>query len=132
MGVDVDVCVGVRAGVGVAVGVAVAGGVGIGVGIAVEVGRGVETRIGERDGIGVGKICSAVGSSTVGVPAGFGDSGFAVGIGVGVDVDAPSSTEPGSDQAPTFSPLVNVVCNRVVPCSLMTGPSNFPRTILPV
>jgi hypothetical protein len=53
-------------------------------------------------------------------------AGVPVGVGLGLAVD------PGSDQPSAFSPLTKLVCNLVCPCSLMTGPSNFPWTILPV
>jgi hypothetical protein len=127
LGVDVGVTTGVGDGVGLNVDVAVAIGVGTGDAVGVGVGCGVEDRIGDRTGIGVGK--SSV-SSVRGVSTGFGDSSFGGGVAVGVGV-RPSS-DPGSDQSPTFSPFANFACSRVCPCSLITSPSNFPSTILPV
>jgi hypothetical protein len=56
------------------------------------------------------------------------DTGLSLGAGLGVW----PKVDPGSDQPPAFSPLTKLVCNLVWPCSLMTGPSNFPWTILPV
>ena len=119
-------------------------GVGVAVGLGVGIHRGVGIGVGNTDMIGVG----------VGVGVGFGDfdtaadavgtadggdstTGFALGAGVLLDcslgdADGERLAVPGSDQSLTFSPFANVACNRVLPCSLITGPSNFPRTILPV
>jgi hypothetical protein len=64
--------------------------------------------------------------------SGFSASGCAETVGLAVAVAVGSAIEPGSDQPPAFSPLAKFACNLVLPCSLITGPSNFPRTILPV
>jgi hypothetical protein len=102
--------------------------VGDGVGVRTVVGIGVGVRsgdgVGDADNVGDGKGRSTTGASVGCVSAVLVDFSFAARAGVRID--------PGSDQSPIFSPLTKVVCKRVCPCSLMTGPSNFPWTILPV
>ena len=104
---------------------------------------GVDVGVGDDDGVAVGEG-DGVGNSVGGTGDGDGDgdgrstTGSSVGCisAVSVDcfcgVEARVRVDPGSDQSPTLSPLTKVACNRVWPCSLITGPSNFPRTILPV
>jgi len=156
VGVGVATSVGIGDGVWVAIGVWVGKGVGVSVGVEVGVTIGVKNgvglgfdRVGERNGIGVGKISdSCVGGGSGG---GFGvatgvslglavvadaagvDVSFGFGVTVGAGVGARSSSaDPGSDQPPTLSPLANFACKLVPACSLTTMPSNFPATILPV
>jgi hypothetical protein len=120
VGVNVGRGVGVEVGLTIGVGVGVGENLGVAVGVCFSVGNGVGERVGKAvDG----------GNSSIGVSAdsisGDGRSGsLAAGVGFGVD--------PGSNQLLTLLPLTNVACSLVFPWSRMTGPSNFPRTILPV
>jgi len=100
---------------------------GVGIGVDVRTGVGVEVDFGVAVAVGAGVDVDPRGGGAVGSGVGVTiaiDDGDSRGTGVVVD--------PGSDQSPTLSPLANVACNRVWPCSLITGPSNFPRAILPV
>ena len=120
-GVGVAIGVGLGVDVGVAVGVALGVEVSVGVGVGVDVGagdRGNGDGVGNADSVGDGEGCSTDGSSVGSVSAVLVD--FSLGPGGGVRVD------PGSDQSPALFPLTKVVCNLVCPCSLITGPSNFP------
>jgi hypothetical protein len=105
-GVAFGVGLGVRAGVGVCVGE------GVGVAFGVDVGNGVS--VGDDD-IRSCSVCVSGLEDSVGA-----------GVGAGLSVD------PGSSQLLTFSPLAKVACSLVFPCTRTTGPSNFPRTILPL
>lgn len=116
MGVTVGVCIGIANGVGEDVGLGVGVRVGINVGKGVGITGGVSNGDGESD--------SADGVSGVSFAVAIGS--LAVGVGLGTAVD------PGSNQSLTLFPLTNVACNLVFPWIRMTGPSNFPRTILPV
>ena len=124
--VGVRVAAGVDLGIGVDVGIGVNFGVGSGVDLGVAVALGVD--LGEAVGVATGDADSAGSSDpTDSLSAAAGDSSFAAAGGV---VTA-RAIRPGSDQPLACSPFANVACNRVCPCSLITGPSNFPRTILP-
>ena len=107
---------GVAEGTGVGVAVGVGDGVGLGVAVACGVGVGVGNEVGDSDGFGK----STAGASVA----------VLVGCALGVDEGVPAG--PGATQLLTFSPFAKLACNRVCPCSRMTGPSNFPRTILPL
>jgi hypothetical protein len=122
--VSVGIGVGVAIGVGVGVDVGVAVGVDVGVGDRVCVGEG--NGVGNSDSVGDGEGRATIGSSVGSVSAALLDCPLAAGFGVRL------ALIPGSDQSPTFSPFTNVVCNLVWPCSLITGPSNCPWTILPL
>ena len=91
---------------------------------------GKAARVGEGNGVGndhgVDNGGSVIGFSMGGVSVTL--LGTCLGAGLGVWREA----EPGSDQPPAFAPLTKLVCNLVWPCSRITGPSNFPWTILPV
>jgi hypothetical protein len=102
------------------VGSRVAFGVGLGVraGVGVCVGEGVGVAFGVDVGDDDIRSCSVCVS-------GLEDS-VGAGVGAGLSVD------PGSSQLLTFSPLAKVACSLVFPCTRTTGPSNFPRTILPL
>lgn len=132
IGVDIDADRGVGVGVG-----DISRGVGVGLGIGLNVALGV--------GVGLGVVLGGVGLGRS-VAVGVGD-GIRAGLGVADSVGSSSASsacllgtgvstvallDPGSDQPLTFSPLAKFACNRVFPCCLTTGPSNFPRTILPV
>jgi hypothetical protein len=99
--------------------------------------------VGDGDGCGGGDSVngvSAFSGSSFGVGAGdslegvFGFSGSSSGetVGLAVAVAVADAIDPGSDHPPTLSPLSKFACSLVFCCSLITGPSNFPRTILPV
>jgi hypothetical protein len=120
LGVETGVEVGSTLGHGVIVGIGVGDGVGLGVGV----GEGVAFGVNVGSGVGVGEGVAGAGSFSVCV-AGLGDF-------VGSSVEAVSSANFGSSQLPTFSPFAKVAWSLVVPCIRTTGPSNFPRTILPV
>ncbi len=153
-GVDLGlgVCFGDSSTVGVEVGVDVASGVGVGAGVAVGVGLsvavgfgvGVGFRIGVDFGVGitVGSIAGV--PNGVGIAVGVGDGAatsltrLAVGsagegdCSLGSGVGLRFADSPGSSQPPAISPFANVACNLVLPWALITVPSNFPFTILPV
>jgi hypothetical protein len=118
LGVEMGVEVGSTLGHGVITGIGVGDRVGLGAGV----GEGVAFGVNVGSGVGVEK--GVAGSFSVCV-AGLGDF-------VGSGVEAVSSANFGSSQAPTFSPFAKVAWSLVVPCIRRTGPSNFPRTILPV
>jgi hypothetical protein len=120
LGVEIGVEVGSTLGHGVIAGVGVGDGVGVGLGVGE--GEGVAFGVNVGSGLGVGE--GVAGSFLVCV-AGLGDF-------VGSGVEAVSSANLGSSQSPTFSPFAKVAWSLVVPCIRTTGPSNFPRTILPV
>ena len=132
VGVAVDFGDGVRLGDATGIGVGVGDGVSLGVGVGVAIGDGFGVGVGDGVGFGDGdgvRVGDGEGRSICGVSIGsvsVGSADCSLAFGVGV------RAAPGSDQSPAFSPLTNVVCNRVWPCSLTTGPSNFPWTILPV
>src|SRR5437868_14089083 len=101
--------------------------------------------VGDDDGVAVGEgdgVGNSGGGTGDGVGDGDGDGRSTTGSSVGCisavsadcfsGVEARVRVDPGSDESPTLSPWTKVACNRVWPCSLITGPSNFPRTILPV
>jgi len=123
VGVGVDVAVGVGVDVAVGVGVDVAVGVGVGVNAGINVDKGVGSSEGVSNGDGDGDSADAALEVSFGVVTG---SPFFAGLGLGIVVS------PGSTQLLTLFPLTKVACNVVFPCIRMTGPSNFPRTILPV
>jgi hypothetical protein len=117
---------------GVGVGLGKVIGVGVGLGnnfsLAVDIGVGIsKASVGLADGLGDGAAVNSLSASS---------SVFLFGVGetltraVGDAVLAGS--DPGSDQPLAFSPFTKFACNLVFPCSLITGPSNFPPTILPV
>jgi len=116
--------VGVEVGISTNLGVGVAEGVGRGVAVGVGDGLGVRAGFGVGDGVMLSSLTSSL--SEVFADSGFGVRFFAAGEGAGV------SSVPGSVQSLVFSPLVKVACKRVPACSLITRPSNFPRTILPL
>jgi hypothetical protein len=134
--VGLGVCVGVGCGVCIGVGVGVCIGVEVGAGIGVEVGRGGDVGNLGNDGVGIGvgsdqmvgdgKACSTAGSGGVSVRAGFAGCSLGVAVGLG------ATRDPGSNHGPAFSPFAKMACNVVLPCSRITGPSNFPCAILPV
>jgi hypothetical protein len=93
-------------------------------------------RVGDRNGIGVGKISDSLAGGGVATGVATGDIlGLAVvadATSVGDGVGLVFSNESSSDQSPTRSPFANFACKRVLACTLITIPSNFPSTILPV
>lgn len=150
-GVGVEVAVGLDIGIGVGlgdgkvlganVGIGDANGVGVGLGVGKIIGVGVglgsfslavgiglgssKASVGLGEGEGIGDRVSSFSASSIssfGVGDAFARSGLALAVGV----------DPGSDQPPAFSPFTKFACNLVFPCSRITGPSNFPRTIFPV
>jgi hypothetical protein len=110
-------------GVGVAIGVDVAVGVGVGVNARINVDKGVGNGEGVSNGDGDGDSADAVSEVSFGVVTG---SSLVAGVRLGLVVSR------GSNQLLTLFPLTKAACNVVFPCIRMTGPSNFPRTILPV
>jgi hypothetical protein len=122
--VEVDVARGVGVGAGVAVGVGVGVRVGFGVGITVGSIAGVPNGVGFAVGIGDGVATSFTGFAFV--SAGAGDCSLGSGLGLRFE------GSPGSSQPLAISPFANVACNLVLPWTLITVPSNFPFTILPV
>jgi hypothetical protein len=136
LGVENGVCVGVAVGIatiasaevrtaGVDLVLGDAVGVNLGFGIGVE-GAAVALGVDRGDGVGVVEgDADSIGS----LSDSDGDSFFVAAFAV---VAARTDVVPGSDQPLVISPLANVACNRVCPCSLITRPSNFPWTIFPV
>jgi hypothetical protein len=104
----------------------VGSGVGFGGGLGVRAGVGVGEGVGVGFGIDVG---NAVGDDDIG-SCSVCVSGLEDFVGAGVEVGL--SVDPGSSQLLALSPPANVACSLVFPCTRTTGPSNFPRTILPL
>jgi hypothetical protein len=130
------VAVGDGSGVGDGDGRGVGVGVGVGLGLGMGVGVGVGVGLGLGSGIGVGVGLGLCSGADVAVGVGGGDSsngfsGFSV-SSAGEGVARSPELDPGSDHPPALSPFTKFACNRVSPCRLITGPSNFPRTIFPV
>jgi hypothetical protein len=128
VGVGVGRGVGVAVGRGVEVGLGAGFGAGVNFGVGIAVGSigGVPTGVGLGVGVAVGK---AVGDSITGLATGSAARGdCSLGKGVGLRL----ADSPGSNHPLTISPFAKLACNRVVPWTLITGPSNFPFTILPV
>src|SRR5205085_6741627 len=115
--------VGVAAGVNPVTGDAVGVSLGVGVGVDLGVGLGVGVCVAEGDADSAGSSDSIGSLSDAG-----GDSSFFAAFGV----VAACAVRPGSDQPLTCLPFANIACQRAFPCSLITGRSIFPRTILPV
>jgi hypothetical protein len=121
--IEVEVARGVGVGAGVAVGVGVGVRFSFGVGIIVGSIAGVPDGVGFAVGIGDRVATSFTGFAFV--SAGAGDCSLG---GVGLRLEG----SPGSSQPLAISPFANVACNLVLPWTLITVPSNFPFTILPV
>jgi hypothetical protein len=117
---------GVGVGLGKVIGVAV--GLGNNFNLAVDIGVGISKgSVALADGLGDG---AAVNSFSASCSVSFFGIGETVTRVLGDAVVAGS--DPGSDQPLAFSPFTKFACNLVFPCCLITGPSNFPPTILPV
>ena len=123
---------GVEVGLGVGTGVEVSSTLGPGVIVGIGVGDGVGLGVGEGEGVAFGVNVGSGVEVGEGVAGSFSVCVAGLGDFVGSGVEAVSSANFGSSQSPTFSPFAKVAWSLVVPCMRTTGPSNFPRTILPV
>src|SRR5947209_226523 len=131
--VAVAIGVGVGLGRAVAVAIGVGEGLGRGVGVGLRLGRGagVDVAVRSGDAIGSGSIDGvSVCWITTGVGVGVAATGEEATVAAAVTVGA--AVDSGSTQLLVFSPFAKFALTCVLPCRRITGPSNFPWTILPV